>query len=229
MTNLRPTTAIACKLDYTCLRLDMGENDVKLLCANALKRRIFAICTYPCYIELAHKLLAHTPVRLASVAGFPHGRASLSSKLADIQHIAKQKADEVDIVINYSLLIERRLNPLKEEVKELVSCCKQEGLTSKIIVETCYLTTEKKLLALELCEACEADFIKTSTGFGSHGAQLKDIEMWTQKRRGPIKIKASGGIKTHKQALAMIQAGADRLGVSNAIAILEEGEESSFL
>jgi deoxyribose-phosphate aldolase len=156
------------------------------------------------------------------VIGFPSGRFSTAAKAAEITAAHAAGAHEVDIVMNYSALHEHAAHTVEAEIKSLTHLAHGYGQLVKIIVETCFLTHDQKLIALRLCEDAGADFIKTSTGFGTAGAKVEDIAFWADKRRGNIQIKASGGIKTLADALALLNAGAMRLGTSSAGAILRE-------
>jgi deoxyribose-phosphate aldolase len=156
------------------------------------------------------------------VIGFPHGRSSLEAKREEILRAKQHGADEVDIVMNYAALRSGEKSLVTEELVRLCETAREAGLLTKIIVETCYLNQAQKLTALGACETAGADFIKTSTGFGSGGATVDDIKLFAANRSGPIKIKASGGIRTLSDALALLEAGAERLGVSAAGALLDE-------
>lgn len=218
---------LAATFDATNLRLDATEADLRVLCEEAAASGCAAVCLYPANVPLAASILRGTTVKIATVAGFPSGRFSISAKVAEAREVAKKGADECDFVMNYPALIAGDESLVVEELAALCATCREEGLTSKIIVETCYLNMAQKARALTLCEEAGADFIKTSTGFGSGGAELEDVQSWAAKRKA-IKIKASGGIRTLRQALAFVEAGANRLGLSSSHAILAEmqGQDS---
>lgn len=220
---------LAATFDATNLRLDATESELRALCEEAAEAGCAAVCLYPVNVPLAVDVLKGTPVKVATVAGFPSGRFETVSKVTEVLQAAKNGAAEVDFVMNYPALIAGKESAVAEELVELCAACREVGLVSKIIVETCYLGAEQKQRALILCEEAGADFIKTSTGFGSAGAQVEDIQTWASTRQR-IRIKASGGIRTLGQALSMIEAGADRLGLSAAAAILAEmkGEGGAF-
>lgn len=214
-------TTFAKYFDATNLKLDATREDLQKDCAIAAQFGFASVCLYPTDVALAASLLEGTGVDIATVVGFPSGRYSVEAKQAEILQAANQGAAEVDIVMNYSALIDNRLNDVAAELNTLADTAREEGLLSKIIVETCFLTHEQVLTSLTLCEDAGANFIKTSTGFGTAGAQIEHIKLWAAQRQG-IKIKASGGIRTLQEAQAMIDAGADRLGVSSAANILRE-------
>ena len=216
------TAAIARFLDSTNLRLDATDADLLQLCADARQWNFAAVMLYPSGVALARAALAGSPVRVGTVIGFPHGRGPTSAKAAEIQAMAEAGAHEVDIVMNYAELREGRRAAVATELNALGELARALKLTTKVIVETCYLNRDQKLASLALCEDAGIDFIKTSTGFGAAGATIDDVKLFADHRRGTIKIKAAGGIKTLTQARALIAAGAERLGTSNGVALVQE-------
>tara|TARA_S200002703_G_C3612752_1_gene188138 strand:- start:29 stop:460 length:432 start_codon:yes stop_codon:yes gene_type:complete len=138
-------------------------------------------------------------------------------------------ASEVDIVLNYSALIEGKFDQVQKEASVLAEACRKVGLVSKFIVETCYLDHPQKMDMLKICETAGANFIKTSTGFGSAGAQLEDVRRWNEAKTTPhLKIKASGGIRTREQVESFLNAGATRIGLSSAKAVLSDESDGSY-
>jgi len=216
--------------DSTNLKLDATPVDIEKLCREASEHHFYSVMIYPGSIALAKRTLAGSGVRIGTVIGFPNGRSSTAAKQADIIFAAGKGADEVDIVMNYPALLAGEETAVADELAELTRCAHSRNLLVKVIVETCYLPAPAQISALRLCEDAGADFIKTSTGFGSAGAQLADIERWVAHRRGKIQIKASGGVKTLTDARRFLEAGCARLGTSSALAILQEfltGAQSS--
>jgi deoxyribose-phosphate aldolase len=209
-------------LDSTNLRLDATDADLRTLCADARRYNLAAIMLYPTSVPLAAEALAGSAVRVGTVIGFPHGRAPAAAKESEIRAVATARAHEVDIVMNYGDLREGRRIAVAAELGHLAAVARELRLLTKVIVETCYLDREQKLAALALCEDAGVDFIKTSTGFGAAGATVDDVKLFADHRRGSIRIKAAGGIKTLAQARALIAAGAARLGTSNAVALVLE-------
>jgi deoxyribose-phosphate aldolase len=209
-------------LDSTNLRLDATDADLRLLCADARRLALAAVMLYPSGVPLACAALTGSPVRIGTVIGFPHGRATIAGKESEIRAVAGAGAHEVDMVMNYGDLREGRRPAVAAELGRLGAVARELRLLTKVIVETCYLDREQKLAALALCEDAGMDFIKTSTGFGASGAAVDDVKLFADHRRGAIRIKAAGGIKTLAQARALIAAGADRLGTSNAVALVQE-------
>lgn len=221
MATMKPGS-IASYLDSTNLRLDATDADLRKLCADARKHRFAAVMLYPANVPLAAEALAGSHVHVGTVIGFPHGRTSTAVKESEIRAVASAGAREVDIVMNHGDLREGRTAAVAAELRRLASAARELRLLTKVIVETCFLGRDQKLAALVLCEDAGIDFIKTSTGFGAAGATIDDVKLFADHRRGPIKIKAAGGIKTLSQARALITAGAERLGASNAAALVLE-------
>lgn len=219
----------AAALDSTNLRLDATEADIEALCLEARTHHFACVMIYPASVPLATRLLAGSAARIGTVIGFPSGRFTTAAKAAEIEAMAAYGAHEVDIVMNYAALRAGRATDVAVELTELTRRAHGHGQLVKVITENCYLDEAQILAALRLCEDAGVDFIKTSTGFGSAGAKLDHIKLWAENRRGLIKIKAAGGIKTLPDALALLTAGAERLGTSSAGALLAEyrGEQSA--
>ncbi|MET0262445.1 MAG: deoxyribose-phosphate aldolase [Rariglobus sp.] len=213
---------LAASLDSTNLRLDATENDIKQLALEAAQHRFACVMIYPASVPLAARVLAGTGTRIGTVIGFPSGRFATDAKAAEIASAHISGAHEVDIVMNYPALQAGHLAEVTAEVTRLTQLAHDQGQLIKVIVETCFLTDAQKLIALEICEVAGADFIKTSTGFGTAGAKIADLSAWARARKGSIQLKASGGIKTLADARALLDAGATRLGTSSAAAILAE-------
>lgn len=224
----RSLAEIATALDATNLKLDASKTDIETLCHDALAQSVATVCVYPTSVPLCRRILGSGEVGVAAVIGFPSGRYSVRSKCVEIDEVASMGASEVDIVLNYPALIEGQTTLVAKEANLLAETCRKVGLVSKFIVETCYLTQDQKLAMLRICEDSGVNFIKTSTGFGSAGAQLADVELWAQsKKSSHLKIKASGGIRDREQVEAFLDAGASRIGLSSAQAVLQGGETSA--
>jgi len=229
---MQPTPEqFAAALDSTNLRLDATEAEIEALCREAHANVFACVMIYPTSVPLAARLLSGSAVKIGTVIGFPSGRFSTSAKAAEIDAMAKAGAHEVDIVMNYAALRAGRESEVETELAELVRVAHGHGQLVKVITENCFLDDAQILAALRLCEAAGADFIKTSTGFGTAGAKVEHIRLWAERRRASIKIKAAGGIKTLPDALALMGAGAERLGTSGAGALLAElrGEKTAAL
>lgn len=216
------TPQLAAALDSTNLRLDAPQADIIALCREAAEHRFACVMIYPASVALAAEVLAGTGMKIGTVIGFPSGRFSTAAKAAEITAMHTAGAHEVDIVMNYAALRDGDLELVDTELRSLTQRAHGHGLLVKIIVETCFLDDSQRIAALRLCEDAGVDFIKTSTGFGTAGAKVADIAAWAAARRGPIQLKASGGIKNLADARSLLAAGATRLGTSNAAAILAE-------
>jgi deoxyribose-phosphate aldolase len=213
---------LAATFDSTNLRLDATEANIAALCTEAATHRFACVMLYPASVAFAGRQLAGSGIRIGTVVGFPSGRFSTAAKRAEIEAVGAAGVHEVDIVMNYPALREGRPAEAGDEIAALTARAHELGLLVKIIVETCYLDSTQRLTALRLCEVAGADFIKTSTGFGSAGAKPEHLREWAAARTGRIALKASGGIKTLADARALLAAGATRLGTSSAAAILAE-------
>ena len=213
---------LAATLDSTNLRLDATEADIAALCEEAAAQRFACVMLYPASVAFAARRLHGTGMRIGTVIGFPSGRFSTAAKRAEIEAMHAAGAHEVDIVMHYAALREGRAAEAGAEITALTQRAHELGLLVKVIVETCYLDAAQRLAALRLCEAAGAEFIKTSTGFGSAGAKVEHIREWAAARAGTIGLKASGGIKSLADAQALLAAGATRLGTSSAAAIVAE-------
>ncbi|MFT3783976.1 MAG: deoxyribose-phosphate aldolase [Nibricoccus sp.] len=221
--NFSPTQ-IAAALDSTNLRLDATHADIEKLCREAAEQRFACVMIYPASVPLAANVLKGTGIPIGTVIGFPSGRFATAAKAAEIEAAHAAGAKEVDIVMNYAALREGETALVAAEVAALTARAHSLGQLIKVIVETCFLPESCLLPALKICEDAGADFIKTSTGFGSAGAKPEHIALWAANRRGKIQLKAAGGIKTLADARALLSAGATRLGTSNAAAIVAEAK-----
>ena len=213
---------LAAALDSTNLRLDATATDIEKLCREAAEQKFACVMIYPASIPLAARVLKGTDMKIGTVIGFPSGRFATRAKAAEIEAAHAAGAQEVDIVMNYAALRDGDAATVSTEVTQLTALAHKLGLLIKVIVETCYLPEPCLLSALKICEDAGADFIKTSTGFGSAGAKAEHLALWASHRRSKIQLKAAGGIKTLADAQSMLAAGATRLGTSNAAAIVAE-------
>ncbi len=213
--------AIAKYIDHTLLKADARKEDIEKLCSEAFHNGFASVCVNSCWVPLASELLAGTDVKVCTVVGFPLGAASGKAKAAEAAEAAKQGAVEIDMVMNIGMLKSGMLDDAKEDIQEVRDAVK--GKTLKVIIETCLLTDEEKREACRLAAEAGADFVKTSTGFSTGGATVHDVALM-KEAVAPygLKVKASGGIRNYRDAKAMIDAGADRIGASAGIAIVKE-------
>lgn len=207
-------------IDHTLLKADSTETHIKILCEEAIKHNFYAVCINSCYLPLAKKLLLDSNVKLATVVGFPLGAVSTKAKLEEAKYAMEAGADEVDMVINLGWFKSAKYSEVQNEIMALKNCLDNKVL--KVIIETCYLSPDEIKYASKLVLKGKADFVKTSTGFGSRGASFYDIALIKEAVGDDIKIKASGGIKDRSTAEEFIQMGVSRLGTSSGITILNK-------
>lgn len=212
-------------IDHTLLKADAVEKDIKKLCKEAKEYGFFSVCINPCFVKYAKKQLKNSEVKVCTVIGFPLGSNTSKVKIYEAKKAIADGADELDIVLNIGKFKEKKYNYIIKELSKIVKLCNNKVIT-KVIIETCYLSKEEILKALEVIYAAGVDFVKTSTGFGTCGAKLDDVKMMREACKDKLEIKASGGIKTLEQVEQFILAGAERIGTSSGINIVNEGNEN---
>ena len=212
---------LAALLDSTYLKAFGGPEKIDDLCREAAEFGFASVAVNGCEVARCAAMLKGTGVKATAVAGFPLGQMTTEAKLFEVRDVIAKGAGEVDIVQNVRRLQAGDAEYVLAELREFAKICRGEGVTSKVIFENCYLTREEKLLSCKI--ACEAggDFVKTSTGFGTGGATLEDVQLMRAAIGPYMGLKAAGGIRTCADALAMIRAGATRLGTSAGRAIVE--------
>ncbi|CAJ35971.1 deoxyribose-phosphate aldolase [Methanocella arvoryzae] len=219
---------IARLIDHTLLRPDATQEDIEKLCAEAVEYGFASVCTATCWTSFVREYLdAHnSPVKVCSVVGFPFGSALTDAKREETWDAVEYGADEIDMVINVGYLRSGMLDLFEKDIRTVVKVSGSAAV--KVIIETCYLTDEQKVLAARTAKKCGAAFVKTSTGYGPSGARLEDVRL-IREAVPDILIKASGGIRTYEQAKAFTEAGASRIGTSSGIAIVTGARgESSY-
>ena len=210
---------IASYIDHTLLRADATAADITKLCSEARNYSFCCVCVNSSWVRLARGLLEASSVKVASAAGFPLGAASTAAKCFETKSAFDDGAQEIDVVLNVGRLKQQDNAYILRELREIVGAA--AGHTVKVILETCLLTRDEKVRACLLAVDSGAHFVKTSTGFGSAGATVEDVAL-LRKTVGPeFGVKASGGIRDAKTALAMIEAGASRIGTSAGVAIIK--------
>lgn len=210
-------------IDHTLLKATATSSDIKRLCEEAITHNFYAVCVNSAYASLAKDHLKNTGVKLAVIIGFPLGATSIQGKIAEAEQAVLDGAQEIDLVINIGFLKDGRN---REVVSEISTIKKAIGnKTLKVILETCYLTEIEIKKACELVMEAGADFVKTSTGFGTRGASFRDIELFKEVVGDKLKIKASGGIRDAKTATAYIKRGVSRIGTSSGIQIITQNSE----
>jgi len=210
------------KIDHTLLKADAQEDAFKKLCQEARSYgfKMVAINSYP--VTLCKKLLEGSSVHVGAAIGFPLGQTTIEVKAFETKEAIKNGADEIDYVINLSKLKDGDDKYIEEEMQTIVDICKKEDVLSKVILETCYLTDDEKEKVCEIAKEVQPDFVKTTTGFGSAGATVADVKLMKEVVANKVKVKAAGGIRDLKTAEDMLEAGADRLGMSSSVKVIEE-------
>jgi len=212
---------IARYIDHTQLAPNTTETDILKLCQEGLEYNFRALCVAGTWVELCRSQLAGSPVLLSAVVGFPHGNTTSSSKCFEAETYFGNGADELDMVINVGWLRSGQTKKIETELALIRKAVPQAIL--KLILETCYLNDDQKRLACQLAMGTGWDYVKTSTGFGTSGATLKDVRLMKNEVKNTMGIKASGGIRDYKTALKYLEKGATRIGTSSGPALVEEG------
>jgi deoxyribose-phosphate aldolase len=219
-------TKLAQYIDHTLLKPDATDEQIRQLCAEANHFGFASVCLNPTWVALATDLLAESPVKVCTVIGFPLGATLTTIKAEEARQSVSQGADEVDMVINVGRLKSGQYDLVQEDIAAVVRAtgieAKGRDVVVKVIIETALLTNSEKIKACELAMEADADFVKTSTGFSKGGATIEDVALMRQVVGNKLGVKAAGGIRTLKDAMAMIAAGATRLGASSGVKIMKE-------
>ncbi len=217
---------IAKYIDHTLLKADATLKDIEKLCLEAKEYNFCSVCINSSFIKDAKRFLEGSDVKICTVVGFPLGACNSSTKAHEAKTAIEDGANEIDMVINVGLLKSKELKKVKEDIETVFKAC--EGTLLKVILETALLNEEELRQISLTCKEIGVDFIKTSTGFSTRGASVEDVKIMKECVGDEVKIKASGGIRDYETAVKMIEAGADRLGVSAGVAIVN-GEKSASL
>ena len=215
-------------IDHTILKATAKKEDIKKLCDEAKKYDFFSVCVNGANVRYAYEQLKHSDVKVAAVVGFPLGAMSKDAKVFEARRAIEDGASEIDMVINIGALKDGEYDYVENEIREIKETIGNNVL--KVIIETCYLTDEEKKKACELSLNAKADFVKTSTGFGTGGATFEDVELMKSVVGDKAQVKASGGVKDLETAKKYIELGATRLGTSSGIAIVTglESEKAGY-
>lgn len=213
---------LANMVDHTNLKAFADDAAFTKLCDEARKYNFKMVAINPAQTVRCKEKLKDSLVHVGAAIGFPLGQTTLECKIFETKDAIKKGANEIDYVINVAELKNKNYDYIKKEMEEIVKICKEAGKTSKVIFENCYLTDDEKVKVAEIAKEVKPDFIKTSTGFGTGGATVEDVKLMKSVVGDEVKVKAAGGIRDLKTALAMIEAGAERLGTSAGVAIVEE-------
>lgn len=209
-------------IDHTCLQATATVNNITTLCKEACRYDFFAVCVQPIFVRLTKQLLKNSTVKIATVINFPLGGSTVSTIQQATINACQDKADEIDLVMNIGAFKAQLYDDVAEQIKLVRSIIGNKIL--KLIIETSALQEAEIIKACQIGIAQKVDFIKTSTGFGSHGARVEDVKLIRKAVNNNCFIKASGGIKTYTEAQEMITAGANRIGTSSGIAIIKQSQ-----
>jgi deoxyribose-phosphate aldolase len=214
---------IARLIDHTLLKPDTTVADIEKICSESITYQFASVCISPTYVSQAAKILSGSIIKVCTVVGFPSGAHLTEIKVLETCKAIEDGASEIDMVINIGAMKTGNQRLVYEEIKKICEICRESDVTSKIIIETAFLSEDEKINACLLVKKAGADFVKTSTGFGPHGATLNDVALMSGiVRDSGIGVKAAGGIRSYKEALDMIRAGATRIGTSSGIKIIEQ-------
>ena len=206
-------------IDHTILKATASSADVQKLCEEAIEHEFYSVCVNGCYVADAKHLLQGTDVKVAAVVGFPLGAMTTTSKVFEAKEAIENGASEIGMVINVAKLKDGEFDYVENEIRLIKEAIGNNVL--KVIIETCYLTDEEKVKACELSLVAKADFVKTSTGFGTGGATYEDVKLMKSVVGDNAKVKASGGVRDKETAQKYIDLGAERLGTSSGIEIVK--------
>ena len=221
MSNNLSVEQLAGMIDHTFLKPFGNDSDIIKLCEEARKYGFAMVAINPAEVETCVELLKGSKVRVGAAIGFPLGQNTVESKAFETRDAIAKGATEIDTVINVRALQKGDTETIRREIEDMVSICRPEGVICKVILETCYLTDEEKETVCKIAKSAGVDFVKTSTGFGTAGATVADIALMRGVVGEKIGVKASGGVRDLEAALAMINAGATRIGTSSGVAIVE--------
>ena len=212
-------------IDHTILKPTATEKDIIDLCEEAKEYKFYSVCVNSCFVPLAKQLVEKTSVKICSVVGFPLGAMSTEAKVFEAQKAVEDGADEIDMVINIGFLKSKNYFRVLKDISDVKNAIGKIPL--KVILEISELSKNEIILASEICLDAKADFVKTSTGFSKSGATLTAVKIIRKTVKNKAKIKASGGIRDYETAIKFIEAGADRIGTSSGIAIVNHQATTS--
>lgn len=208
--------------DHTILKPPTTEIELKKVCDDAIKYGFCSVAVNTGMVKACAEFLKGTDILVDAAVGFPLGITSVECKVFEAEKAILDGAGEIDYVINIGKIKEGNISYIKNEMEQLVALCRKYKVTSKVIFENCYLTDEEKIALCKIAKEVKPDFIKTSTGFGPSSATVEDVLLMKENVGDTVKVKAAGGVRDLKTCLAMIDAGAERIGCSNSCAIIDE-------
>ena len=206
-------------IDHTLLKADARKEEITQLCQEAKDHHFMSVCVQPTWVAYSHDLLKDSSVKVCTVIGFPLGANTPEVKAFEAKEAVNQGAEEVDMVINLGAAKDGQWDVVQADIEAVVQAVPNHVIV-KVIIETCLLTDEEQVKACQAAQRAKADFVKTSTGFSTGGATVEDVQRMRATVGPDMGVKASGGIRTKEDALAMVEAGANRLGASKGIEIV---------
>ncbi len=221
-TNESSIPTIARMIDHTLLKADATYQQIDTLCQEALEYQFASVCVQPVHVKRCAEKLQGSPVKVCTVIGFPLGANLTSVKAFETREAIASGATEIDMVVNIGAVKSNDLNYVQSDIAAVVEVCHQSGAICKVIIETCLLSDAEKVNVCRLAQTAGADFVKTSTGFSTGGATVEDVRLMRQTVRPAMGIKAAGGIRNLETVRAMIDAGANRIGASASVKIVQE-------
>ncbi len=216
---------IAKYIDHTLLKPETKKEEIKKICEEAREYGFFSVCVNGANVAFAYEQLKGTDVKVTAVVGFPLGGMTSEAKAFETKNAIDNGAKEIDTVINIGALKEGKEEEVLNDIKAVVDAASGRAIV-KVIIENCLLTNEEKILACKLAKKAGADFVKTSTGFSTGGATVEDVQLMRETVGPEMGVKASGGVRDLKTALAMIEAGATRIGASASVSIVKDENSS---
>lgn len=217
--------SIAAYIDHTLLKQDAAAPQIDRLCAEAAQYHFASVCVNPWYVPRCVKNLQGTGVKVCTVVGFPLGATTTESKVFETLQAVKSGAEEIDMVMNVCAMKSGNTRAIEQEIQALAAAVEGHAIL-KVILETCLLTEEEKILACQIAKRAGADYVKTSTGFSTGGATVADVALMRRTVGPEMGVKAAGGIRDYATAKAMLDAGATRIGASAGIAIVQQEQEA---
>ena len=206
-------------IDHTLLKADARKEEITQLCQEAKDHHFMSVCVQPTWVTYSHDLLKDSSVKVCTVIGFPLGANTPEVKAFEAKEAVNQGAEEVDMVINLGAAKDGQWDVVQADIEAVVQAVPNHVIV-KVIIETCLLTDEEQVKACQAAQRAKADFVKTSTGFSTGGATVEDVQRMRETVGPDMGVKASGGIRTKEDALAMVEAGANRLGASKGVEIV---------
>lgn len=220
--NMIKARDIAGMIDHSLLRPNLTIEEIRVGCDIAKEYQVASVCVRPCDVGIVRELIKGSSIVLSTVIGFPHGTNTTAMKLAESIEAMEAGVVELDMVMNYARLLSGNFDYVAKEIQTIARAAHSRNAIVKVILENCYLTDDMKVKACQICETAGADFVKTSTGFGSSGATSQDVSLMRKSTGPKVQVKAAGGIRSLDALLEMRKAGATRIGATATKTIMEE-------